>query len=130
MRQKNNSTIFPKRLKQLRLAAALTQIKLASELNISRSCLANYERGRRFPDAEILSLIADFFKVNVDYFLIEKAVPPNNPPEHNVSDLLKEVANNGKLDISRISPLSKIALFEFYRFLDERENDIEKRESI
>lgn len=130
MRVKNTSTIFPKRLKQLRLAEALTQIKLANELNISRSCLANYERGKRFPDAHILSIIADFFKVNVDYLLVENPLESAKSPQHNVTDLLKEVASNGKLDISGISPISKIALFEFYKFLDERENKLEKIESI
>ncbi len=114
--------VFSKRLKQLRLAAHLTQTKLAKEINVSRSCLANYETGKRFPDADILSIISDFFKVSVDYLIT------GNPSsllrrEYNndITELLKEVSISGKLDISNISPLSKIALFEFYHFLEEQE---------
>ena len=40
---------------------------------------------------------------------------------NDITELLKEVSTNGKLDISTISPLSKIALFEFYNFLKEQE---------
>lgn len=35
--------IFAKRLKELRSVEGLTQAKLAKRLNVSRSCLANYE---------------------------------------------------------------------------------------
>ena len=113
---------FANRLKELRIAARLTQDKLAKEINVSRSCLANYEGCKRFPDADILSIISDYFKVSMDYLLYEEnpAYAGKNVDTDTIN-LLKEISANGKLDISHISPLSKIALFEFYNFLCERE---------
>ena len=118
----NTQTHFANRLKQLRLAARLTQDKLAKELNVSRSCLANYERGNRFPDADILSIISDYFKVNTDYLLSEGShVCTGKKRLINANELLKDFSATGQLDISNISPLSRIVLFEFYNFLCEQE---------
>ncbi len=115
--------IFANRLKQLRLASQLTQTKLAEKLNVSRSCLANYEGANRFPDADILSIISNYFKVSVDYLLSDKSYFCLERDYNNdMTELLKEVSTTGKLDISHISPLSKIALFEFYNFLNQNEN--------
>lgn len=116
--------IFSERLKQLRIAAKLTQNQLAKELNVSRSCLANYEAGKRFPDAGIISIISEYFKVSVDFLLTcDNYMPPESVSDSEVTELLKSVSSNGKLDLSRISPLSKIALLEFYNFLDEQERN-------
>ncbi len=124
---KNKQLYFPKRLRQLRLAANLTQVTLSKELNLSRSCLANYEGGKRFPDASILSLIADYFKVNVDYMLgYDNCFASDDNIDGHAEELLKKVSKNGKLDISKISPLSKVALFEFYHFLTENEKKVKK----
>ncbi len=118
----SRQTQFATKLKQLRLAARLTQIKLAKELNVSRSCLANYESGKRFPDTDILSIISDYFKVSISYLLSEKSHASTGKNFNNDSmDLIKEISATGKLDISHISPLSKIALFEYYNFLCEQE---------
>lgn len=57
------------RLKQLRKEANLTQKDLADKLNISKGSIAMYETGKRSPDNEILSIIADFFGVSTDYLL-------------------------------------------------------------
>lgn len=127
---KNNQSFFAGKLKQLRYAAKLTQTDLAKELNISRSCLANYEVGKRFPDVGILSIIADYFNVSIDYFLAEKVLVKPDCLDAKTNELLKEVAASGKLDISGISPQSKIALFEFYNFLDEQERNKNKERSI
>lgn len=116
--------IFSERLKQLRIAAKLTQSQLAKELNVSRSCLANYEAGKRFPDADIISIISQYFKVSVDFLLTcDNYIQPENISDSEVTELLKVVSSSGKLDLSRISPLSKIALLEFYNFLDEQERN-------
>ena len=48
---------FNERLKQLRLAAGLTQQGLADELGISASAIGMYEQGRREPDRATLMLL-------------------------------------------------------------------------
>lgn len=60
---------FAERLVSLRQAKGLTQVELAELLNISRGALSLYELGRREPDFETASKIADFFGVSVDYLL-------------------------------------------------------------
>ncbi|WP_069876287.1 helix-turn-helix domain-containing protein [Fusibacter sp. 3D3] len=57
------------RLKQLRKENSLTQKELADKLNISKGSIAMYETGKRSPDNDILSSIADFFDVSTDYLL-------------------------------------------------------------
>lgn len=119
----NKQETFANRLKQLRAVSQLTQSALAKELNISRSCLANYEGGKRFPDTDILSIISNYFKVSVDYLISnDTSVLLEKEYNNDITELLKEISANGKLDISNISPLSKIALFEFYNFLREQEH--------
>ena len=113
---------FANKLKQLRLASQISQTSLAKNINVSRSCLANYESGKRFPSADILDIISNYFKVSVDYLLTpQSSVWLEKDYNSDVTQLIKDVSAKGKLDISNISPLSKIALFEFYNFLKYQE---------
>lgn len=61
--------MFGKRLKLLRLQYKLTQTELGKNLNLSQRAISSYENGLRFPDEQILNLIADYFNVSVDYLL-------------------------------------------------------------
>lgn len=60
---------FQSILKTLRRSKGLTQDELAKRLKISRSTIGMYEKGAREPDFETLTLIADFFNVDVDFLL-------------------------------------------------------------
>ncbi|MCI6511910.1 MAG: helix-turn-helix domain-containing protein [Coprococcus catus] len=60
---------FQNILKALRKAKGLTQDELAKRLEISRSTIGMYEKGAREPDFETLTLIADYFNVDVDFLL-------------------------------------------------------------
>ena len=57
------------RLKEFRKEHKLTQEKLASELNIARSALANYERGRNFIATPFLYTICKKYHISADYLL-------------------------------------------------------------
>ena len=57
------------RLKKLREDRELMQKEVASYLNITTSAYGFYEQGKRSPTPEILSKLADFFNVSVDYLL-------------------------------------------------------------
>lgn len=61
--------MFSKILKYLRLEKGLTQTELGKVLNLSQRAISHYESGQRFPDEELLNLIADYFNVSVDYLL-------------------------------------------------------------
>lgn len=113
---------IPKRLQQIRLASHLTQTKLANILNISRSCLANYETGKRVPDDAILTAMAQHFNVEKSYFLKDNTAKLSEQKTDSLADkALKEIIETGKLDIRSFSLSSKMALFEYYNYLTEQE---------
>ena len=57
------------RLKELRKEKKLTQEKLAKELNMARSALANYERGRTIIATPFLYTICKNYHISADYLL-------------------------------------------------------------
>jgi len=114
---------FSEKLKCLRIASGLTQKDLAKQLNISRSCLANYEAGKRFPDEEIMLIIANHFKVSSDYLYGNSFPERVDKAQADTVYAMKKLSDNGHLDLTKVSPSSKIALVEFYNFLEEKSNN-------
>ncbi len=55
------------RLKKLRLDKGYTQKKLADRLGLKQTAVANYEKGLRVPDIDMLVKIADMFQVSLDF---------------------------------------------------------------
>lgn len=72
----NNVKVIFVRIKELRKAKKMTQLKLALELNTSQNTISRYESGEREPSIKDLIKIADFFNVSVDY-LLERTDNPN-----------------------------------------------------
>ena len=58
---------FPKRLKDLRLNAGLTQKDLAKAIEVGRTTISEYESGKIVPKQEGLLKLANHFNVSVDY---------------------------------------------------------------
>ncbi len=57
------------RLKSLRKARKLSQLKLALDLNMNQNSISRYENGEREADYVTLIRFADYFGVSVDYLL-------------------------------------------------------------
>ena len=57
------------RIKELRKAKNITQLKMAMDLNMSQNTISRYENGEREPGLKELVQIADYFDVSVDYLL-------------------------------------------------------------
>lgn len=57
------------RLKALRKARHITQVKLSLDLNLSQNSISRYENMEREAGYETLILIADYFHVSLDYLL-------------------------------------------------------------
>lgn len=57
------------RLKELRRARRITQLRLAMDLNMAQNTISRYESGEREPGIAELILIADYFDISVDYLL-------------------------------------------------------------
>ena len=61
---------FPRILKELRQDKGLTQLQLAQALGFKSDAIINrWERGERKPDIGNLILIANFFKVSIDFLV-------------------------------------------------------------
>lgn len=60
---------FGMRLQQLRMNRNLSQTDLAKKLNHSKSSICAYENNLRIPPLEVLTDIAVFFNVSLDYLV-------------------------------------------------------------
>ena len=100
---------FSKKLKNLRNQQCITQAEMARKLHVSRSCIANYEKGERQPDMNGMRQIAAFFHVSTDYLLGCGA--PHEKPTQIPESKAKTI------DISVLSPEEKMLLLGFYRYL-------------
>lgn len=58
---------FSRRLRELRLQKGVSQQVVADFCQLSKSTVANYERGRRSPRFETAAALADYFEVPLDY---------------------------------------------------------------
>ena len=66
------------RLKELRKARGISQLKLAMDLNTNQNTISRYEAGEREPGIAELIALADYFDMSVDY-LLERT---DNPDMH------------------------------------------------
>lgn len=57
------------RLKQLRKARKISQLKLALDLNMNQNAISRYENLEREADYKTLIKFADYFDVSLDYLL-------------------------------------------------------------
>lgn len=57
------------RLRELRKARNISQLKLAMDLNTNQNTISRYETGEREPSINELVKIADYFGVTVDYLI-------------------------------------------------------------
>jgi len=58
---------FGDKLKQLRTSKALSQEQLAKSLRVTKSMISAYENSVRLPSYDVLTKIALYFNVSIDY---------------------------------------------------------------
>ncbi len=66
------------RLKELRKAKRVSQLKLAMDLNMNQNTISRYETGEREPGINEIIKIADYFGVSIDYLLGQTSNPKRN----------------------------------------------------
>lgn len=115
---------FRYRLKQLRTEAGLSQEHLASRLGISRSCLANYESGKRQPDYTTLILMADYFHVLTDYLICRtdcRSLILNTEETEEFMRLKEYLNRRGKvLDLSVLTTHNRNMLLRYYLYMKQK----------
>lgn len=58
-----------RRLKELRKKKRISQLALATALDMNQNSISRYETGEREADYKTLIAFADFFNVSIDYLL-------------------------------------------------------------
>lgn len=76
-----------KQLRKLRRSRALKQSDLAELLGVSRTAYTYYENDKRQPSPEMLTILADFFHVSID-FLSERTCYPGTTPKKDSAEAL------------------------------------------
>ena len=66
------------RLKELRKARGISQLKLAMDLAMNQNSISRYENGERQADYATLIKFADYFDVSIDYLLYRTDKPEMN----------------------------------------------------
>lgn len=61
--------VLGKRIKALRKEKGLTQQQLGEKINVTKVSICCYENGTRTPTLQTLTDLAEFFGVNLNYFL-------------------------------------------------------------
>jgi transcriptional regulator with XRE-family HTH domain len=56
-------------LKIIRKERKYSQLKVATDLNISREALSYYENGKRNPDLQMLRIFSKYFNVSIDFLI-------------------------------------------------------------
>ena len=62
-------SIFPQRIRQLRLDAGLTQEEMGACVRIGKVSISQYENGLRKPSPQTIVRYASYFRVSTDYLL-------------------------------------------------------------
>ncbi|MBE7049046.1 MAG: helix-turn-helix transcriptional regulator [Ruminococcaceae bacterium] len=118
---KYTKTPFALKLKMLRLERGKSQESLAKELDISRSCLANYETGKRQPDNDMLVRIADLFHVMTDYLVDRTEYRNLDFTMQEIKDFtnIKQILNNHgpTLDLSVLQAESRLAVIQYFEYI-------------
>ncbi|WP_018132115.1 helix-turn-helix domain-containing protein [Effusibacillus pohliae] len=91
------------RLTELRKRYEYTQQQVADFLGISRGAYANYEIGKREPDADTLAKLAELYDTTVDYLLTGRMDTAEWGPLGDLSpedlEILEKIKNDPDLDL-------------------------------
>ena len=93
------------KIKEARIAAALTQEQVAEILGVSRQTISNWENNKTYPDIMRVIKLSDLYAVSLDYLLKDK-----EPSGSNYVDYLEESTNT----VKGKTRLAKIVLISIY----------------
>lgn len=111
---------FAQRLTLLRESRDLKKKDLAAILNVSAACISQYESGTTMPGHDILSRIAQYFDVSVDFLIANE----NGDSKFQLSDLFCDDTTYLELltACSKVPEKSRYALLTIIDALQETSN--------
>lgn len=88
------------RIRELRKKAKITMKELGKQVGAAEGTISHYETGKRQPDIEMLSKLANYFGVTIDYLVggveSENAEAPLSTDEKNLLDMFKSLSSDEK----------------------------------
>ena len=109
------------KLRELRKEKNITMKKIGEIIGVSESAVSQYENGKRQPDHETLTKLADFFEVSIDYILGRTDDRYQKPGEENIKfdEFTYAMYNESK----ELTEEDKQALLGMARLLKSKLND-------
>ena len=104
------SSDFSKILRQLRTQRGISQQTLASNLFVTKSAVAHWEKGTRMPDAQMMLKIADCLDVDVA-LLMNAFTDGNKAPNVIIVDDERIILNGGIPIIKNVLPNANVEGF-------------------
>lgn len=106
------------RLRDLRTSKGVNQDQAAESCGISRIALARYETGARIPRAEIVTKLADYYGVSVDYLLCREGATANTDIKEAPADTK---ADKGAELFAKLNDESKAQALQYMEFLMQKQ---------
>lgn len=99
------------KLIKLREARGYTQKELAKELNLTQQAYSAYETGSAEPSLDVISTLANFYDINLDYMLRDDDILKDNGVLYSsLSETIKEVLKDNT-DRARLEDYSRYLLY-------------------
>ena len=114
--------LFNQRLKELRIKRELSQQALSDKTGISKSSINMYERGEREPGFETLELLADFFKVDLNYLLGKSDYYQMS--EMPIGKKIKYFRKTNTLSLRALSELTNIPIPTLYKYEEDEPDNV------
>ncbi|UKS28422.1 helix-turn-helix domain-containing protein [Paenibacillus sp. HWE-109] len=92
-----------KLLKKLRNQKKLSIQELSNVVNIDRSLLSLFERGKKIPNYDEINAIADFFEVQSDELLLRE-----RQEKDETSEIIQQLLNKYRFDLSNSEHVQKL----------------------
>ncbi|HON55763.1 MAG TPA: helix-turn-helix transcriptional regulator [bacterium] len=120
------------KIKALRFSQDLSEMQLAEIIGVSEEKIKFWEKDLNRPTNAVLSKIADYFKIDIDYFFEEeprkKIDEPLAPSASDKKQQSKELPKNKSENVI-IAPQDKIENFKSQITAKKKEELIEKKEN-
>ena len=105
------SKSFADTLKQIRTEQGLSQQQLADKLFVDRSSIANWESGRRVPNALLITRIAETLSVNIGMLMTSVNEEEEAKPKVIVLDDEKIILRGEMITLEKVMPNASITGF-------------------
>ena len=109
------------RIKQLREEFGISQLDFAKKINVTQQSISLYEKGEREPSLDVLTSMANFFGVSIDYLMCKTDI--RNPGKQ-IDDVLNEaMIGMSKEEYENLTETQKKQIRDFALFVKNQNEE-------